>query len=222
MPVTGMKASSQATISSFFKSSPHNPKRPASPVLIDLTADSNDESPTKKARKSGPTISSHMSSLPISSSGVVEQWSFVPTSLDKAGSCPIRQRTEAELFAQEARREAFKKKLLLENNPFLRKEESHIVPMEVDEPGSSGEESDYAFKELNAMFSNTAKGKGKSKPSLPARQSKKPLATGPSGQPYTPLENQVHRSARVPVINLTRLCLDLTTKEGKPWNPVNG
>ena len=207
MPVIGMKASSQATISSFFKSSPHNLKRPTSPVLVDLTADSNDEPPTKKARKSGPTISSHMSSVPVSSSAAIEQWCFVPTSPDKAESGSIRQRTEAELCAQQERREAFKKKLLLENNPFLRKKESHIVPMEVDERESSGEDSDHAFKELNAMFSNTAKGKGKSKTSLPAKQPKKPLVIGPSGQSYTPLENQVHCSARVPMLNLTGLCL---------------
>ena len=185
MPTNGRTGSSQATISSFFHSST---KRLASPVPIDLTADDSDdhgEPPTKKTRTSRSIGATRTSPGP--SSGAAEQWRFTPTSPDKPGSHPNKQRALIEVLSPKERREAFKKKLLLENNRFLPKKAGSPIELDVSE----AEESDHAFKELNEMFSNKAKGKGKSKVSIQTKQSTKPVAVGPSGQTYTPLENQV-------------------------------
>jgi DNA mismatch repair protein MSH3 len=196
MPVNRRSGSSQAAISSFFHSFPARTKRTISPVHVDLTADSDGEPPPKKTRTSGPRDSPHTPPVAGPSSGAAEQWRFTPTSSDKLDSHPIKQRTEAEVLVQKGRREAFKRKLLLENNRFLpKKADTPVAHINLDE--SESEESDHAFKELNRMFSNNAKGKGKSKDSLPTKPSKKPILVGPSGQPYTPLENQVSVASRI-------------------------
>lgn len=193
MPVNRRAGSSQATISSFFQSSPAKTKankRTTSPVHVDLTADSDDEPPAKKTRMSGPECTPHTSSVAGPSSGAAERWRFTPTSPEKLDLHPIKQRTEAEVLSQKERREAFKKKLLLENNRFLPKKADTVAHIELDDSGS--EESDHAFKELNEMFSSKAKGKGKSKvTSIPIKPSKHAMTLGPSGQAYTPLENQI-------------------------------
>jgi len=209
MPNKG-RGSSQATISSFFQSSPEKTKakkRMTSPVRVDLTVDSGDEPPTKKIRMSGPGDALATRAVAGRSSGAAEQWRFTSVSSDKLDLHPIKQRTKVEVLTQEERQKAFKKKLLLENNPFLRKKaDAPAARIELD--GSDSEESDHAFKELNEMFSNKAKGKGKSKVSIPARPSKKPILVGPSGQSYTPLENQVGVASRtISDLSYTLLCL---------------
>jgi len=155
---------------------------------VDLTAGSDGEPPTKKTRTSSSRGTPPTSTV-VGSSGTAEQWRYTPTSPDKLDTHPIKQRAEVEVLAQKGRREAFKNKLLLENNPFLRKKADTLVAcIELDESESGSEESDHAFKELNEMFSNKAK--GKTKVSIPTKPSKKPVVMGPSGQSYTPLENQ--------------------------------
>jgi DNA mismatch repair protein MSH3 len=197
MPVNGRISSSQATISSFF----HSPaktktnKRTNSPIHVDLTADSDGEPPMKKTRTSGPRGTPHTSPVAGPSSGAAERWRFTATYPDKQDLHPIKQRTEAELLSQKERQEAFKKKLLLENNRFLSKKTDTVAHIDSDE--SESEESDHAFKELNEMFSSKAKGKGKSKVSIQAKPSKKPMVVGPSGEAYTPLENQVVVASRI-------------------------
>jgi DNA mismatch repair protein MSH3 len=188
----GNEPASRATISSFFQSAPLKSKakkRGASPTgAIDLTADSDGEPPVKKSRRNGPA-----SQKTGSPSGAAEQWRFTPTSPDKAEShtTKVKEPTEAEAAAKKARREAFKKKLLLENNRFIRKEsDTTMAPIEEAPIEISGGESDSAFKELNLMFSN--KGKGKARAPMTAKQPKKALVLGPSGQSYTPLELQVN------------------------------
>jgi DNA mismatch repair protein MSH3 len=169
-------------------------KRTNSPVHVDLTADSDGEPPTKKTRTSGPFCASHTSSV-ATSSGTAERWRFTPTSPDKLDVHPIKQRAEAALASQKDRRDAFKKRLLLENNRFLTKKRDAVTNVESNEEES--EESDYAFKELNEMFSNKVTGKGKNKASAPVKSSKKSMVVGPSGQPYTPLENQVYVASQI-------------------------
>jgi len=192
MPVNKKIGTSQATISSFFPPSPAKTvtnKRAISPVHIDLTVDSDGEPPLKKTRTSGPGGVPYTTPVAGLASGTTEhgQWRFTPTYLDTSDLHPINQRTEADVLAQKERRDAFKKKLLLENNRFLPRKAD--VPVALDE--SESEESDHAFRELNEMFSNNAKGKGKGRDSILAKSSKKPTMVGPSGQAYTPLENQI-------------------------------
>ncbi|KAG6841688.1 hypothetical protein C0991_008326 [Blastosporella zonata] len=183
----------QATISSFFQLSQRSSsgKRASSPIHLDLTAD--EEPPTKRLKKSDTSYTSRQPTTPRG--GVAEQWRFTPASPDKpeTNAAPS-QRTEAQIIAAKGRHEAFKKKLLLENNPFIRKPmQSHperaSSPIDEQE-ADSGDESDHAFKELSSLFSNKGKGKGKAVSTAP-RKSKQPVAIGPSGEPYTPLEQQV-------------------------------
>lgn len=96
------------------------------------------------------------------------------------------------MISARERHEAFKKKLLLENNPFLLKTPDVPTPIKVEDTASSGSESDQAFKELSFMFSNKAKGKGKAANSIaPTKKLRSHASLGPNGQSYTPLENQV-------------------------------
>ncbi|KAF9466351.1 DNA mismatch repair protein MSH3 [Collybia nuda] len=188
MPTKGTGAASQATISSFFQNSPvkaKSKKRAISPQTIDLTADSDGEPPAKRQKRP-------MHSARDSSTDAAEQWRFTPTSPSKEGTpdTNIREFTEAEIAAKRARHEAFKKKLLLENNPFLRKKSDVSVMPTEETPETSGEESDQAFRKLNTMFSNKSKERSKA-PLPPLKASKKSAILGPCGQPYTPLELQV-------------------------------
>lgn len=127
--------------------------------------------------------------------GAAEQWRFLS---------PVQkqqERTEEELIEQRKRRDAFKRKLLLENNPFLHKNSKETVD-EFDVVGdvdvdSSGDDSDNAFKSLAAVFSNKAgKRKGKERATVASQRKKAAEEVGPSGQTYTPLENQVKDNAR--------------------------
>ncbi|GLB35404.1 putative DNA-binding domain of DNA mismatch repair MUTS family protein [Lyophyllum shimeji] len=194
MPVRKPSEQPQPTISSFFLPSQKTAasKRAASPPYLDLTGELSDgEPPTKKAK--WPSTSYGTPEPPV---GGMAEWRFTPVSPDKPEtSAAPKQRTEAEIAAAKQRREAFKKKLLLENNPFLRNRpvpEPEPMPIEVVDVDSAGEESDQAFKELSEMFSNKAKGKGKAV-SAPPRKAKKPPELGPSGEAYTPLENQIRQ-----------------------------
>jgi DNA mismatch repair protein MSH3 len=126
------------------------------------------------------------------------QWRFTPTSSDKLDLHSIEQHTEEKTLAQKERRDAFKKKLLLENNQFLPRKAD--TPVALDE--SESEESDPAFRELNEMFSNNVTGKGKDSPS--AKLPKKRTPAGPGGQAYTPLENQV---SVISLMNLMHILL---------------
>ncbi|KAG6845191.1 hypothetical protein H0H87_012748 [Tephrocybe sp. NHM501043] len=188
----------QPTISSFFQPSQRSSsgKRASSPINLDLTNDDDLEPPPKRLKKSDTTCTPQEPTTPRESA--TSQWRFTPASPDKPETSAIpAQRSEAETIAANARREAFKKKLLLENNPFVRKPTQTPLarstsPFDVEDADSAGEESDRAFKELSTLFSNKGKVKSKGKATSSAsRQPKKTVIVGPSGQPYTPLEQQV-------------------------------
>ncbi|KAG6842920.1 hypothetical protein H0H93_002849, partial [Arthromyces matolae] len=102
-----------------------------------------------------------------------------------------KKRTKAETAAIKDRREAFKKRLLLDNNPFSRKSTlSAVSPRGEQEAQSAGEEPDQAFQEFMSAV-HSKKGKGKEKSKRTGAASTKRTAVGPSGETYTPLEEQV-------------------------------
>ncbi|KAF5386928.1 hypothetical protein D9615_001885 [Tricholomella constricta] len=195
MPAKKPLGQPQPTISSFFQPSQRSPsgKRTGSPIQVDLTADSDGEPPTKRVKRSGTSHNSPEPLTPSRGGGAASQWRFTPVSPDEPEtSTAPKQRTQAEIAAAKERHEAFKKKLLLENNRFIRKKhepEAEPAPIEAQDTDSASEDSDQAFKELSFMFTN--KGKGKSKATRAPIRKPKQLAVGPSGQPYTPLEKQV-------------------------------
>ncbi|KAG5652337.1 hypothetical protein H0H81_005358 [Sphagnurus paluster] len=198
MPARKSHDRPQATISAFFQPSQRSSsgKRAASPIHIDMSDE--DERPAKKARRSETAYQSP-EPLALYREGPASQRRFNGASPDKLeSSFPPRQRTDAEIAAARERREAFKKKLLLDNNPFLRNRSVQPEPEpeshKAQGADSTDEDSDNAFKELSLMFSNTSKARGKTKKAVPATAAKKvknPPVLGPSGESYTPLEIQV-------------------------------
>ena len=174
----------QPTISTFFQASPSaTRKRTTSSFPIDLTADSDDDKlpAVKRPRREHTTPSA-----PAHSAGSTEDWRFSPEKSMQTNVKKIRTTSEKE------RHEAFKRKLLQDNNRFLKAESSTTVQvnqdaMEVDE-SSSEEES---FIKLSDMFSHKDKGKGKAGGKAAVKSPKKHVELGPSGQSYTPLELQV-------------------------------
>ncbi|KAG6896947.1 hypothetical protein C0992_005153 [Termitomyces sp. T32_za158] len=185
----------QPTISSFFQPSQRSlsGKRTSSPIQLDLTSDSDEEPPAKRPKKSGASDSPREPSTP-SRASVASQWRFTPVSPDDPASTLATKHYEAEAASGPVgkRREAFRKKLFLTNNSFNRKPSHPDLSgatsfLEAPETESAGEESDHAFQELNALFSSKSKGKSKASGSKP----KKTVAIGPSGESYTPLEQQV-------------------------------
>lgn len=186
MPANKSRDAAQSTISSFFSPSPKKSKR-----AFDLTGDSDEERPVKKLKSSVPNHTSFDSPTSSTSIGAASQWRFTPASLDMITTTP-KPRTESEIVATRERREAFKKRLLLENNQFLGKQsENASETIDLVDTDTSGEDSDQAFKELSFMFSNKGKGKGKAAKAPATRKPKNPPLLGPSGNSYTPLENQV-------------------------------
>ncbi|PPR04975.1 hypothetical protein CVT24_010433 [Panaeolus cyanescens] len=189
--------STQPNISSFFLSSSpkkqtsNRLKRPSDSTTIDLTG-SDDEFQAharKRTRTSTPEGGGPNSSrVPVATANtVVESWRFSP---EKAGQSAPVQRSAKE----KARHEAFKAKLLQDNNRFLRKAAAEDVEeMNVDEsvePDSQepAQGAVDAYEQLHAMFSSKAKGKGKA----PQKPTKKPAEViGPAGVAYTPLEHQI-------------------------------
>ncbi|KAG6874073.1 hypothetical protein C0995_006930 [Termitomyces sp. Mi166 len=191
MPSKRTSERPQPTISSFFQPSQRSSsgKRASSPIQLDLTGDSDEEPPVKRL-KSGGSDGSREPATQLRASAA-SQWRFAPVSPDKPASTAPTQNPEAE----RKRRDAFRKKLLLENNPFIQKSSQPDLsgaasPIEPQDVESADEESDHAFTELNALFSKKNRGKGKAT-SAPVPKPKKTGVTGPSGEPYTPLEQQV-------------------------------
>ena len=182
----------QPTISAFFQASPSaTRKRTASSFPIDLTADSDDDELPAIKRPRLPGHEHNTSSAPAQnlagSTSVADDWRFSPEKSKQANVKKIRTTSEKE------RHEAFKRKLLQENNRFLKKESSIVQvnedAMEVDESVASSEEE--SFNKLSDMFSHKDKGKGKAGGKAAVKSPKKNVEVGPSGQSYTPLELQV-------------------------------
>ena len=184
----------QPTISAFFQASPSaTRKRTAttSTFPIDLTADNDDDElpAIKRPRLPGRehTTPSTPAQYSARSTNVADDWRFSPEKSKQANAEKNQSIDEKE------RHEAFKRKLLQDNNRFLRKESSTIQmnrdAMEVDESVASSEEE--SFNKLSDMFSHKDKGKGKAGIKTAVRSPKKHVELGPSGQSYTPLELQV-------------------------------
>ena len=139
--------------------------------------------------------------------GAAEQWRHLPSSPEKLEPLPMKPHNAADEAARQMRHEQFKKKLIGENNPFLQKrsdvddadgmdvDSRGIVENDVDETEASGGESDEAFKQLTAIFSDKL---GKGKATGITKRKKKVQEVGPSGQTYTPLEQQVTTALCVP------------------------
>ncbi|TFK46431.1 hypothetical protein OE88DRAFT_1715028 [Heliocybe sulcata] len=175
----------QPTISTYF--SPQKKRGDAD--VIDLTSDSEHGPVSKKARISNAAEDA-------------ERWSFIPSDgVDTAGN----SRPIPDDPYRLARREAFKKKLLGENNPFARRNASgeaipdsddrpKDTPDEKPEKESSGEDSDSGFKSFLGHFESGAKKpkqKGPAKGNLRAKAKTKVKELGPMGEPWTPLEREV-------------------------------
>ena len=182
----------QPTISAFFQASPSAPrKRTASSFPIDLTAESDDNELPAIKRPRLPGLEHTTPATPAQhsagSTGVADDWRFSPEKSKQANVKKVRSTSEKE------RHEAFKRKLLQDNNRFLKKESSAVQmnrdAMEIDESVASSEEE--SFNKLSDMFSHKDKGKGKAGAKAAVKSPKKNVELGPSGQSYTPLELQV-------------------------------
>ncbi|KAG6821075.1 hypothetical protein H0H93_007234 [Arthromyces matolae] len=189
MPMRRTPERPQQTISSYFKSSQRSSpgKRASSPIQL---VESDEEPPRKRSKTSGTLNDFHEPTTP-SRAGPADQWRFVSASPTTSESTAPKKRTEAETVAIKDRREAFKKRLLLDNNPFARKSTlSAVSPLIEQEAESAGEEPDHAFQEFMSAV-HSKKGKGKEKSKRTGAASTKRGAVGPSGETYTPLEEQV-------------------------------
>ncbi|KAJ6630634.1 DNA mismatch repair protein MSH3 [Mycena sp. CBHHK59/15] len=179
MPSTDSSSSPsrQVKISNFFSqtSSDSNRKRPSSPGGVHNVRDSN-EPPSKKQK-----------ALPVAGSSKggrsTERWRFIPSSSENPTTSSMVPAASNTL------REAFKKKLLSDNNnPLARPNPRNQIHMETkdSDPEFSYGDSDHAFEELSTLFSKKS---GKGKKAVPRPKPVEPV--GPSGETFTPLEKQV-------------------------------
>jgi|ERR1700722_590653 len=197
-----MASRPQATISSYFtpNTSPSTPKKRAV-SHIDLTNDDPDNN------RNTPVAKKHKTSL--RSISMDEYHSLSSThSPQKAAKYHV----PLDETARKNRREAFKRKLLAENNSIFRRNsvDMDAEPMDVEEEDRddartmeeedvSGHDSDEAFKNLSTIFSHKkskektpVKGKGKARMTNDPKKRQEDVPA--SGQPYTPLEKQVASS----------------------------
>ncbi|KAI0059076.1 DNA mismatch repair protein MSH3 [Artomyces pyxidatus] len=202
----------QPMISHFFAQPSSKPAHNRSSSPIDLTLSDSDERPAKRQKTSshvreqlflapspspepqaGPSYLPSVS--PTRPAGTADRWRYDPSS--SQGVEP--QLTAQEEFSISTRRKKLAKKLMLENNPFLKMQsplevgDEEVMGGDAESRSDSGDESDGKFKELQEMFSHSGKGR-KKKPktkTAPAKPVKRVEEIGPSGESYTPLEQQV-------------------------------
>jgi DNA mismatch repair protein MSH3 len=172
---------------------------------IDLTND--DEGPHIKKKKTGGEASLHDAGATLPQP---DEWRYSNSSLERQEQEGTVKVKPADKRARQARRDEFRKKLLGENSLFIRRRFDATEAVGVIEDDSaeqmlesgaetSDNESDHAFKDLQDMFlRRKGKTKAKSKGNVRApaalaihKDRKKVEQLGPSGQTYTPLENQV-------------------------------
>ncbi len=206
---------SQPTISSYFQSTPHRSQK-RSNSYIDLTLEGDDSNygsdvstkspPSKRFRLTRTTNDSptRKPSPPLkitttTTTATAEDWRFSPEKAKaRQGAGGHHRQLSA---AEKERQEAFKRKLLLDNSRFLRKE-AEVVDEVIVDPGDGEngadefrEDHDGRFEKLSEMFAHKSQAKandkkGKSSTVFHVR-SKKVVELGSSGEPYTPLEKQV-------------------------------
>ena len=166
------------------------PLRSGSP--IDLTISDEEEPPTKKQKtRHGPTSDSSTQRQSQSQHAHASRWCYVPSQSPEK----IPLNSEAK-----ERRELYSKQLLAENSSFVDASEApgHGLPSDHadGEPDSSGADSDNEFKHLQKLFARKTELK-KPRKATQERTTKKQTELGPSGEPYTALEQQVWSSSLI-------------------------
>ena len=225
MPPRSQKASqssqpTQASISQFFSKSQRPPKRASSPA-IDLTVDSDDERPAKRVKREERDASSPQRNpggglQPIPESPLKRKFRFISSESPERRNALPGPTTETiqERQQKEAKRKALKSILTqtFSNRPPSRagSEVDGAPPTTEAESGLSDFEevkSDLRSKFMAKQCTQTAAKEsvtGKPKAKTPpdgsrkgSRGKKKPeVEVGPSGEPYTPLEQQVQLRGR--------------------------
>lgn len=199
-------------------------KRPvSSPAPIDLTLSDSDEPtppPKKKTRKNEgqfegsdreplflpdpeddePIASTSAGPLPrprnIAPQSPIQRFRFEPNTSSPPQECKPTRETLEDIKRKESRREAFKKRLLVDNNLTFRKKQSRTVSQpssraeseksdaeQVEDEEPEEVDKSYSSSILSKAFASAARTK---KPSVQTKDE-----IGPSGQVYTPLEKQV-------------------------------
>ncbi|KAK7467062.1 Mismatch repair protein msh3 [Stygiomarasmius scandens] len=158
-------STSQARLSQYFSSQSSSSPRKRGIDVIDLTDD--DPSSKKPKRDVNPKTT---------------QWRFDP-------QIAIDQVDSSGSESKKARHEAFKKKLLLENNSlFINKPSGTRDSDLVEDERASDSESDRELKKSNKNISYSSE-KRRNTATTNARRAD----IGPSGKSYTPLEKQILR-----------------------------
>ena len=215
MPPRPQKSSqpAQASISQFFSKSQRPPKRASSPA-IDLTVDSDGERPAKRVKReehdaSSPQRNPYGSLQPVPESPLKRNFRFIPSESPERRNALPEPSTETiqERQQKEAKRKALKSILTqtFSDRPSSRagSEVDGAPPTTEAESGLSDVEE--VILDLRSKFTakqrtqTTAKESVKPKAGTPpdgsrkgSRGRKKPeVEVGPSGEPYTPLEQQV-------------------------------
>ena len=194
-----MSQRKQARISAFFPLSPPtntvSKKRGFPPIDLTEGSDSEATPPPKRSRSDGQQESSR-------AAGAKE--AIAPQILGKYGYQAGDTATKAPRTpAQQARHEAFKRRLLQDNSSFLPTGDSlskGSLALKTGEPSnpldetlssdSECEESYDAFANMTRMWANPSQKGSTGKAPAPTRPAKRAKELGPSGKPYTPLELQ--------------------------------
>lgn len=226
MPPRPQKSSqpAQASISQFFSKSQRPPKR-ASSSVIDLTVDSDGERPAKRVKReehdaSPPRRNPSGSSQPVPESPLKRKFRFIPPESPERRNTSAETSTETpeERQQKETKRNALKSILtqtFSERPPSHEgsEDENQTANAATTEAESGGSDVDEIKSILRSKF--TAKqsaqtavkesGKGKQKAGAPPEDPRKgsrgkkraDVDVGPSGEPYTPLEQQARLGGRI-------------------------
>ena len=241
MPPPPQKSSQpvQASISQFFSKSQRPPKRALSPA-IDLTVDSDGEKPAKRVKReehdaSPPRGTPSGSSQPVPESPLKRKFRFIPPeSPERINTSPeASTETPQERQQKETKRKALRSIL---TQTFSERQPSQELYEDENQPATTEAESggsDVEEVKLNLRSKFTAENrtqttvkesvKGKQKARTPPEDPRKSsrgkkrafVEVGPSGEPYTPLEQQVYLRGRAHCVLLTRPQVR-KLKEGNP------
>ncbi|TDL27572.1 DNA mismatch repair protein MSH3 [Rickenella mellea] len=215
----------QRNISAYFSTSPsHNASAKRSASFVDLTLSDNDseesirEQSTKRPKNvhsitSGTGTKRYLPDTRMEESpsaagsrdGALEGLRFRTISAHDSESVPQLSKTPAEISARKARREAFKRALLAENNIFSRAGSENgamfgKTSKACHDEGSGDEEKDGSEDSGpsggTSMSMNFARDKAyrKEKPQVASKLKSRGKVVediGPSGETFTPLEKQV-------------------------------
>jgi len=206
----------QASISQFFSKSQRPPKRASSPA-IDLTVDSDGERPAKRVKReehdaSPPRRNPGGSLQPVPESPLKRNFRFIPPeSPERRNALPeTNTETPQERQQKEDKRKALKYILTqtFSEQPPSREGPDDEGGPATTEAGSDSSDVEEIKLDLRSRFTAMQRMQTATKESVKAkhkagtppdetrksyRGKKKPeVEVGPSGEPYTPLEQQVH------------------------------